>query len=219
MARNYTKEEAIKCVVSNAKIYNKKLENESMLVVYKVDDTEFAHIEIVFVANNYQHLTGVELIDTEGNIIKFQSENFYRKCLENKLSPEEISFKEDGTTPLKLEALSAIMKIHSVTKIVGDYNDKQPFLCVDKTVGNVNVCLGVRCNDSGFYYPVSALRKDIRELSNNQSQVIAVFTKNPQENIYSRIRHVAKGVNLNNISFSEGLSDKVTLENYKPKRN
>ena len=218
MARVFTKDEAIICVMSNAKIYKKKLENENMLVIYKVNNNDFDYIEIAFEGNNYQHLTGIELIDEHRTVLDFQAENFYRKCLENRLGSEEIAFKKDGTTHLKLEALPSIMNVYSVTKITGDYNGKQPFLCFDKTIGNINVCLGIRLGDDGLYHPVSALKKDIRELSDNPLQVIAVFTKNSEIEIFSQIRHVAKGVNLNNLNFPEKISNKINLDNYIPKK-
>ena len=217
MARVFTKEEAIVCVMSNAKIYKKKLENENMLVIYKVNNTDFSYIEIVFEGNNYQHLTGVELIDEHGNILDLQAENFYRKCLENRLGCEEILLKKDGTTHLKLEALPSIMNVYSVTKITGDHNGKQPLLCFDKTIGNINVCLGIRLGNDGFYHPVSALKKDIKELSNNPLQVIAVFTKSNRDEIFSRIRHVTKGVNIRNLNFSEDILNKINLNDYVPK--
>lgn len=47
----------------------------------------------MFYARNYQHLTGLELIDKEGNVLHNQSMNFFRKCIENKLGVEEFRFK------------------------------------------------------------------------------------------------------------------------------
>ena len=44
-------------------------------------------------------------INKNGNVLRNQSVNFYRKCVENKLSTDEFQFKRDGTTQLKLEAL------------------------------------------------------------------------------------------------------------------
>ena len=77
----------------------------------------------MFYARNYQHLTGLELIDKEGNVLHNQSMNFFRKCIENKLGVEEFRFKKDGTTQLKLAALPVLMDITKITKITGDYNN------------------------------------------------------------------------------------------------
>ena len=98
---------------------------------------------MAFYERNYQHLTGIELIERDGRVLHNQSVNFYRKCIENKLSVNEFQFKKDGTTYLKLAALPSIMNIAKITKITGDYNNVRPYLFVDKVVGNVNFCLGL----------------------------------------------------------------------------
>ena len=51
---------------------------------------------------NYQHLTGIELIDEDGNIREHVSKLFFEKCIKNTLSKEEFQMKKDGTTNLKL---------------------------------------------------------------------------------------------------------------------
>jgi len=65
--------------------------------------------------------------------------------------------RSDGTTQLKLEALTAITKFTSITKIVGDSNNNQPYLYVEKVVGGVNLCLGLRIDEKMHeFVPVSA---------------------------------------------------------------
>lgn len=89
---------------------------------------------MIFHERNYQHLTGLELVDKKGNVMRNQSMNFYRKCVENKLSLNEFRFKQDGTTQLKLAALPAVIDITKITKITGDYNHVRPYLFVDKVM-------------------------------------------------------------------------------------
>ncbi len=59
------------------------------------------HIEVVFLARNYQHLTGLNMIDEAGKLLDHHSEFFYKKCVEKKLSCDEIVMRMDGTTQLK----------------------------------------------------------------------------------------------------------------------
>ena len=114
---------------------------------------------------------------------------------------------------LKLLALPVMMGIHKVTKIAGDFNYSRPYLVADKVIGNVNFCLGLRHADE-YYVPVSALLEDIKQLTNVQSQVLAILSRESGEERYTNIRHVAKGLNLNNLNLPEDIMKKISLENY-----
>lgn len=82
----FTKEEARKRVLNCAKQYHKKLLNKKFIIIYRErQNNAIRYIEVVFHERNYQHLTGLELIDHKGNVLRNQSVNFYRKCIENKL--------------------------------------------------------------------------------------------------------------------------------------
>lgn len=216
--KKYTLNEARQLAISCAKQYEKNLVNKKLLVIYKDRNlNQMEYIEVLFSAENYQHLTGLELVDRRGEVKKGQAREFYRKCIEKKLSNKEIKFKDDGTTNLKLPALPSISRVHSITKITGDFNSGKPFLYSDKLIGGVNFCLGLK-KVGGIYVPVSALLEDIKKLVGNPSQVIAIFIKDRDEEVYKTIKHVAKGVNLENIQLPEGDGFKVSLEEYRGKQ-
>lgn len=210
----FTKEEARKNVLNCAKQYQKKLLNKKFIIIYRErQDNRIRYIEVVFYERNYQHLTGLELIDQKGNVLRNQALNFYRKCIENKLGTEEFRFKADGTTHLKLAALLVLMDIAKITKITGDYNYGRPYLFVDKVVGGVNFCLGLSKEDN-IYVPSSALLENIKKLTKAPSQVLAILEKHTDEEIYTVVKHVAKGLNLNNIVLPDRIKDMVSLEHY-----
>ena len=144
-----------------------------MIIYREKRDNMIRYIEVVFYKRNYQHLTGLELIDQRGNVLRNQSLNFYRKCIENKLGLEEFCFKKDGTTQLKLAALPVLMDITKITKITGDYNNVRPYLFVDRVIGGVNFCLGLS-KENNVYVPSSALLEDIKKLTDAPSQVLAI---------------------------------------------
>lgn len=111
----------------------------------------------------------MELIDGDGNVLHHQAVNFYRKCIENKLGIDEIQFKTDGTSHLKLLALSALMDVTKITKITGDYNNVRPYLYVDKVMcikenkkPLINVCtlyvLHIRFHISLIFLPLCVCR-------------------------------------------------------------
>lgn len=210
----FTKEDARRRVLNCAKQYQQRLLNKKLIIIYREKrDNVIRYIEVVFHERNYQHLTGLELIDKNGNVLRNQSMNFYRRCIENKLSVDELRFKLDGTTQLKLEALPVLMDITKITKITGDYNNVRPYLFVDKVIGGVNFCLGLS-RDDNVYVPSSALLEDIKRLTEAPSQVLAILEKDVDADIYSIIKHVAKGLNLSNITLPQEINAMIDLKNY-----
>ena len=208
----YTKNDARRRVLNCAKQYQQNLLNKKLIIIYRErKDNSIRYIEVVFHERNYQHLTGLELIDKKGNVLCNQSMNFYRKCIENKLGLEEFRFKQDGTTQLKLAALPVLMDISKITKITGDYNNVRPYLFVDKVMGGVNFCLGLSGEDN-VYVPSSALLEDIKRLTDAPSQVLAILEKEVDEDIYSTVKHVAKGLNLNNIILPQEIHSLIKLD-------
>ena len=139
--------------------------------------------------------------------------NFFRKCIDNKLGIDEFQFKKDGTTHLKLLALPVLMDVTKITKITGDYNNVRPYLYVDKVMGGVNFCLGLS-KEENEYVPSSALLEDIKKLTEAPSQVLAIMEKRIDETTYTTIKHVAKGLNLNNIILPDEINNIISLKNY-----
>lgn len=210
----FTKEDARRRVLNCANQYQQKLLNKKMIIIYRErQDNEIHYIEVIFHEKNYQHLTGLELVDKDGVLLRNQSLNFYRKCIEKKLGLEDFQFGKDGTTHLKLAALPVLMDITKITKITGDYNNVRPYLFVDKVIGGVNFCLGLSKEDN-VYVPSSALLEDIKKLTNKPSQVLAIIEKGIDQNLYSTVKHVAKGLNLNNIMLPKEINDMINLDNY-----
>ena len=162
-----------------AKQYERNLLKQLFLIIYRDrKDNQVQSLEIYFGKENYQHLTGVELIDRRGHIRHYVSELFYEKCVSNRLRKDEIKLRTDGTTNLKLAALPVMMEIQKVTKIEGDYNNRRPYLIADKLIGNVNFCLGLLKDEKKNYYiPASTLLDDIKKLTDSPSQVLVNISK------------------------------------------
>lgn len=207
-----TKEEARRLVLNCAKKYQQNLLNKMLLVIYRDRlDNKIRFIEVIFHKRNYQHLTGLELIDNQGKVLRNQSVNFYRKCIENKLGLNEFKFRQDGTSQLKLTALPILMDITKITKITGDYNNIKPYLLVDKVMGGVNFCLGLTLEDN-VYVPSSALLEDIKNLTNIPSQVLAILQKDINDIKYTNVKHVAKGLTLKNLTLPDNIKKMIDLE-------
>jgi len=215
MKHTYTKKEALRIIIATAKEYAKMLEGLNYLFIYRNRvSNEIEYFEAVFLPRNFQHLTGVEFLDMEGNLQK-NSVFFYNKCLDNTLTEDEFRFKEDGTTPLKLEALPKLVQFLRFSKMTALYNGIRPKLAVDRVAGTINYCLGF-IKDGDYFVPSSCLLEDIRKLGDNPSQILAIMSKkaNQSEPIYKEIRYVAKGVPLNKLKMSDELNNLISLEKY-----
>ncbi len=212
----FTKEQAVDTIIRCGKEYKEKLNNTKILVIYRdreINETDA--IEILFRPSNFQHLTGVMLVDRNGKIKQGRSIEFYKRCISNPfITKEEILFKEDGTTPLKLSALPALMDLTKITKICGNYNNSKKDLVADAIVGGVSFALAVSKyeNSSNEYFPRSALLEDIRNLVDNASQVLAIFQKPiADKGKYKMIRYVAKGVTISNVELPSKIRDAIEL--------
>lgn len=51
-------------------------------------------------------------------------------------------------------------------------------------------------------------------ITNEPSQVLAIMEKDIASNIYSVVKHVAKGLNLNNIKLPKEINTIIQLDNY-----
>lgn len=106
-----------------------------------------------------------------------------------------------------------MMDVTKITKIPGDYNSIRPYLFVDKVMGGVNFCLSLS-REGSVYVPSSALLEDIKKLTDAPSQVLAILEKDRDTEIYSTIKHVAKGLNLNHIMLPEEIGKLIDLTDY-----
>ena len=209
----YTLKQAVSVAIRCGKEYKRKLANTKILIIYRNrENNKIESIEIEFRPSNFQHLTGLQLLDIEGNQKKNCSVEFYHKCTGNNLKVTEIQFKEDGTTPLKLDALPSLMDLTNITKIVGDYDNSKKWMEADVIVGGVNFCLAVSEDKEGNYFPRSGLLEDIRNITKRSSQVLAIFQKRLSDKVvYQQVRYVAKGLELSKLNFPPEISERVCI--------
>lgn len=212
MKNKYTKREALRIIISMSKEYAKKLNGFNFLFIYRNrESNNIEFFETVFLPRNFQHLTGIEFLNEEGEI-QNKSVYFYKKCLKNRITEREIQFKKDGTTPLKLEALPKLVNFFHHSKMVALYNETRPKLVVDRLVGTVSYCLGF-AKDDKYYVPSSCLLEDIRNVGNKPSQILAIMSKkaNDDNHIYCNLCYKAKGVYINKLNLPTELEDMVEL--------
>lgn len=140
---------------------------------------------------------------------------FYRKCLDNTITEDEVGFRKDGTTPLKLEALPNLIRFLRFSKMTAIYNGTRSKLAVDRIAGTTNYCLGF-VKDRDYYVLSSCLLEDIRKLGDRPSQILAVLSKKADrsEPVYKNVCYTAKGIDLARLKLTESLNRRISLDSY-----
>lgn len=88
----YNKQQAISIIIDCAAKYEENLNGYQLLFILKDKHKHISSLEVSFYPYNFLHLTGIKLIDGT------TATDFYKRCLNHKLSPEDFSFASDGTT-------------------------------------------------------------------------------------------------------------------------
>lgn len=187
MQNTIIKRDAIRIITEAAKDYAKMLEGVNYLFIFRDrENSKIDFFETVFLPRNFQHLTGIDMIDSDGNIIK-EPTYFYKKCLNNRIKETEIVFRADGTTQQKLQALPKLIRFLRLSKMTTLYSGIRPRLSVDRLTGTTNYCLGFTL-DKKYYVPSSCLLEDIRNLGEKPSQILAILSKSAykKEEIYKK---------------------------------
>ena len=90
--KSYSLNEARQLAINCVQQYEVHFLNKKLLIIYRDKaSNQIEFLEVLFLEKNYQHLTGLELVGSKGEVIRHQSKNFYRKCKEKKLSKIRVS--------------------------------------------------------------------------------------------------------------------------------
>lgn len=201
------KQDVIKIIVNCAKLYKKNLENKNYLFVFKNNsEDEIQYFESLFLPRNFQHLTGIKI---NKNYIQ-SSIHFYKICLNNKLNPKHIEIT--GTVDLKLKVLPMLMELHKNVNMMGSYCGNNINLKTDKLAGNVRGCIGFIKDKTNkkYYVPNTVLKEDIRNIIKRPySRVIAIYSKNYNEDKYKQLLFLSKNININTSDFPDDIQIKL----------
>lgn len=195
-----TKNQAISIASECAKLYKENLLNKDIMIIYK-DELSVKHIHMTFEERNFKHLTGLQSPNVS-------AVNFYRKLLSGNLSPNLISFSNDGTTELKLQILKSAMNIDKLARMICTQDLKCGKLKTDKLAGTTSMSMGFVNGDNNIYIPNTLLKKDIRDLGKYKS-IIAIYKKDRSENIYTKTSYINK--RYVDEKFPKEIQDKIIL--------
>ena len=198
-----TKKEALAIVFRCAQTYKSELMNHSLLFVCMDKHNRTYAVKVTFDASNFQHLTGLQT-HKQG----IRPGDFFRRCLDHRLSEKDFDFATDGTTPLKLEVLPMLVSKDLSANRIGDYNGQQPKLFTNKLAGNVRGCMGFKRDEhAGRYVPNTVLKGRTEDFTGKTDRIIVTYRKQASEKCYSEIVHAAKNVPWDKIRLPVGYED------------
>lgn len=190
------KDNALKIIVTCAKIYKENLLNKNVLFVYG-SLANINYIETLFLQRHFLHLTGVHVQSK-----RLSSTEFFSMSINNRLRTSDFELPKDGTADLKLAILPALMIIHKTAKMIGEYDNSKTLLFTAKIIGNVTACIGF-VPENRFYVPNTALKEDIRNVTSlPQLRILASYRKNVKDTNYHDLCYIAKGINSSDLPFS-----------------
>ena len=176
-----SKNEVAKKVHECAVIYKENLLGKNVLFLSLNENKISDYFECLFLARNFQHLTGVSSAITGAN--------FFHAALNSRLSENNLWLEKDGTTELKLSILKKLMNIHLTARMIGDYDNSKTYLVTDKLAGTVTGAMGF-IEDNGYYVPNTVLKEDLRNLSFAPRQrVLATFIKSQNDKFYTELSY------------------------------
>lgn len=185
------KELLIKILEAKA-VFDKFLLNYDYKYIYKnciTNKIEF--FEMKCMPNNFLHLTGVKT--------KLTGSNFYSSLQNKKISYNDIDYREDGTTKLKLEIFKRInLLVSTPVQISIQDNFFTLKLNVDILINRPkkeekDIILGLKQHKNfDFFVPASLLKERANKFGNNFSQVLFILKKSKNEKDYSSICYKSK---------------------------
>lgn len=221
MGKHYSKKEAVGICIQCAESYKKLLENRNYIFIYQDRETNtIQFFETIFLPRHFMHLTGLNYTDNYKKELgltagKLGASRFYEECLNRTIRIDSIQEKADGTTSLKLDALPHMINFLRTANMTVTYSKNRPYLSCDRFAGTTKYAIGFTREKNGFFNPSSCLKEDIRNLGDVPSRVLAIFTKDVSDQVYTNIKYIAKKTALDQLTLPGELQEKISLENYR----
>jgi len=198
------KDEAIRIITRSVKLYKENLMGKRFLFVS--DSSGYIKgYEVNFFKRNFHHLTGTKLNNCTVN-------EFFNKALSKTLKFSDFEFADDGTTPMKLDVLEQLMKIHKSAKMIGKYSGPYIRLYTDTVAGTISGCLGFSTESENVNVPNTALKMDIRSAtSNGYGNIITIFYRSlsNKDDKYTNVSMRKKDLDINTFPYPDEIKNKV----------
>lgn len=178
------------------KIYDKYLLNKDFLYIYIDSVTKkIKYIEMKCRNRNFLHLTGVKT--------HIKAKDFYKNLNKERISLEDIDYRSDGTTRLKLEVFGRIPLLFTSAVQICFQDDfftlkLQVDLLINQPVRNrKDIVLGLKQQQNfDFFVPASLLKEEPQKIGKNFSRVLGILEKNEKDKKYYNIKYKAKDIDI-----------------------
>lgn len=193
-------------IIEAANLYKTNLLHNNMLVIYRGQENQYFHIEVLFEERHFLHLTGVETVNGKDSVY------FYNRCIDNMLSVDDFNVKDTWTTTKKMKVIKPLMSIYKNARTVGDFKGVGgTLLQTEKLMGRESGCMGFAFDPKDKYYvPNTLLKEDIRDKIDKSHQLMAVYMKSKEDEKYNRLCYVAKSLDPEQVRWNEEIESKVT---------
>lgn len=198
------KYKVIEIVVKAAENYRTYLQDKVFLIVYQEKGiTKTAQVE--FRDNHFKHLTGIDTKLTAGR--------FYEKCINHKLSQNDIEIDKIGKIQQKLTVLPFLHELLYGNCMIGSFINSGICIKADYFVGNTKAILSV-----GFRYgkkadyPVTLYKEDVRKLSQPTNKVLAIFVRDYNQQSYSECTYLSNGQEISKLPIPEEIKTLIQIE-------
>lgn len=209
------KKEAISIITNCAKEYEKRLKNSNIMFVFenkkaKTIEESINYIETIYYPYSFLHLTGVEYKNENSGAV-----DFYNNALRGRISEKNIEINSSFLVGLKLSILHNLIDIDKSVKFIGNYNDvTKDKLYTEKVVGNISYCFGFVKDKktNSFYVPNTTLKENIKNITDDTCNIIAILKKKRAEEFYSTITYLKNNIDLNCLLRNNSLANLIDFE-------
>lgn len=126
--------------------------------------------------------------------------------MEGKLSERDFEIDNKGKVQRKLIVLPYLSDLLYQNCMIGNFINSGIWIRTDYFVGNTKAILSVGFREGKTVdYPVTLYNEDVRKLSHPTNKVLAIFSKDYQQQVYTDCTYMAKGYEVSTLPISEEL--------------
>lgn len=103
------------------------------------------------------------------------------------------------------------MSLNQYSKMIGEYKQNKCYLSIEKVSGNNNLMIGFDMGEN-INYPKTLLKGDIRDYTTKTYRIIAILSKNKNEQLYIKINYIGKNIKIDRILIDKELRNKIDVD-------
>lgn len=103
------------------------------------------------------------------------------------------------------------MSLNQYSKMIGEYKQNKCYLSIEKVSGNNNLMIGFDMGEN-INYPKTLLKGDIRDYTTKTYRIIAILSKNKNEQLYRKINYIGKNIKIDRILIDKELRNKIDVD-------